>query len=248
MYLQHADKTKWIKEISADPIENFGKNARSKLRATLDRIAEYNIACVVRELDDDFLGWFMPLYQAHISRKHNPKIFNIRETTLENTSHSFPYFSLALLENNKPIGGTIFSVREDNVSIAYRTYQNKWNNAPLPANPSQYAEYKTAKHVVSLGKTKLSHGKDRNPYGLNANIGLAIFKLSVGCAPILPEKYEIYDLDTTTLKRDVLILLLPQKGTHIKTAYLFTTPEKESGYSQLQKYPDRLEVVVKHRN
>ncbi len=154
------------------------------------------------------------------------------------------YFTLSLFENNEPVGGTIFSFLPGRLSVAYRIYNNKWQQADLPANPSLYTEYLITEHAHLNGYDQLSHGQDRNPYGLNSNIGLGLFKLSVGCYPKLPEKNEMTKTDTSTIDSDALIMLPPDKDEVITRAALVTNEPDNPKYTPLFKYKDRLEIEV----
>jgi hypothetical protein len=100
------------------------------------------------------------------------------------------------------------------------------------------------------GKTIISHGKDRNPYGLNSAIGMAGFKLSVGCRPsnVTDGTYEIHTLDTDKLTEDCLILEQPKEGTDITKAYLVTSRENGHKHLQVTKYPEQLSVEVLYRD
>jgi hypothetical protein len=184
------------------------------------------------------------LYEARINEKENPRVFAIAEKTLGGKKPE-KYFSMALYEDNTAIGGTIFSLTDDKLSIAYRTYQNNWLQANLQANPSSYTEYLLNVEAQQQNKSIIIHGKDRNPYGLNSSIGLANFKLAAGCHPELPKVYEVNTIDTDTLTRDVLIFAFPEPGeTTIKKAFLIVDDAGFEKWSQVAKYPHLLDVTI----
>lgn len=249
MIIEHSNFHRWEKKTFPDPLDYFGKNNRSRIRSTLNRIDEYDISYEIKPLDNDFFVWFKPLYEHTITQKQNAKVHDIVNTTLYRTENPRQYYTLALYENGQPTGGTIFSFFNNSLSIAYRVYENEWREAKLPANPSFYTEYLICKHAHEQKVPKISHGKDRNPYGLNANIGLATYKLTVGCHPLLPEAYELIQTDTTAIQTDALIMQLPEKSTeNIRHALLVTSRETEHKYSQLFKYPDKLQVSIEYRD
>lgn len=251
MRVTYASHHRWTKPVVADPVALFGKNAQANMRSALKKIDTDAVRTEIRELDEAFLDWFVPLYAGHIGRKVNPKIFDIREETLGKKEHwgEKKYYSLTLTERGERLGGTIFSVVDTYFAVAYRAYADRWRHGKLRANPSLYAEYVACTHAYGLGMETISHGRDRNPYGPNANIGLAIFKLSVGCEPRKSGKYEMHALETDALTEDALILEYPGDGTDLITrAHLVTLRENEPYYAQATKYPERLAVTIHYRN
>lgn len=249
MHITHATAHKWQKAVYEDPFLAFGKNAQARLRSTLKNIDTTSIETRIAPLDHTFLDIFIPIYEARIHEKANPVVFDIREKTLGRPERAHMYYSMLLLEDNVPLGGTVFSVRDDRLSIAYRTYAHAWNTAQLTANPSLYTEYAISKHAYDLGKQRIIHGKDRNPYGLHSNIGLAAFKLSVGCQPMKSKVYELRELDTEALQTDALVLEYPgDTEDKITKAYLVVTKETEPQWTQVTKYPERLVVQIIHRS
>lgn len=146
------------------------------------------------------------------------------------------------------VGGTIFSLTEKSISVAYRSHETKWPHAALLASPALCAEYLLMQHALELGKIRISHGKDRNPYGMNASIGLAIWKLAIGCLPVKSNDAEMKTLDTETVAEDMLVLVYPGEARRIREAYLLTTPETEQRWLQATKYPERLKVATIYRS
>ncbi len=237
---------KWEKPVIADPLELFGKSARKKVKALLGVVGASSVRADIAHLDDDFLSWFVPMYTARISEKDNPKLFDVKSTTIDTDTKQ--YFSLSLFEDEKPIGGTIFSMSNNRLSFVYRTYNFKWHDDDLPANPTLYAEYLVCRYAFEGEKEVIVHGKDRNPYGINSGIGLAIFKLSVGCKAYKSKSFELSELNIENLNVDTLILEYPgDDSDYIRKAHLVVLPENEQKYIQVTKYPKQLEVEVHYR-
>jgi len=248
MEIKYASHHKWVRTISNDVSLIFGKNNLARLRSTLKNIDTSDVVHRIEPLTDEVLDWFTPLYLKTITTKDNPKLFDIRSTTIGKVS-KYKYYSLTLLEDGTPVGATIFSERGSILSVAYRIYPNNWSQNNLQANPSVLAEYLLNSHGVEQGFKTLSHGKDRNPYGLNSHIGLAIFKLSVGCSAYLPSTpYEIQTLDLNQVNQDVLLFKMPTEGGQITEGVLYATEENLSNYMQVTKYPERLLVEIITRN
>lgn len=236
----------WLKDISAGIEIDFSGRAAKKIHASLPLLEASQIEHRIEPLTEAFFDDFMPLYLGYIGNKQNALLHDVKANTLYKDSR-FPYFSFSLYESGEFIGGTIFSVRADRISYAYRTFKSDWINARIKASPAMIGEYVVAEYASTHGKQFLSHGKDRNPYGINAGIGLAAFKLSVGCRASVSKGAELRTLDTESLTEDCLILELPNEGTAITKAYLVTTPETLEKHIQVTKYPDLLAVEVLFR-
>lgn len=222
---------------------HLGKNNRARLRSTLNKIEETSISYAVTSLTAEIIDWFTPLYQATIGQKQNGKVFDIYGSTLGKQS-SVPYFALILYEGDTAIGATIFSERKTILSIAYRIYPHRWQHHKLQANPSLYTEYVIRQHACGQGYHQLTHGKDRNPYGPNSNIGLALFKLSVGCHVFLPSTaHEVHTGTLEDFTEDILVFLQPKEGdTRITKGILYASTEGLEKYDSITKYPDSVNI------
>ncbi len=239
----------WERDVSDNPYNHFSPRTAGKIRTALALCAETGVTYHIAPLDEGFLNQFVPLYTAHIGNKANAMLHDIYANTLGKEVPTFPYFCLSLYEQGEFIGGTIFSLRPQRISFAYRTFNTTWKQAPLKITPAYISEYLLAEFSCQHALNYISHGKDRNPYGLNAGIGLAIFKLSVGCRATVAKKSELKTLDTSTLTEDVLILAAPKaEETAITHAYLITSRENEHKYLQATKYPELLTVEVLYRD
>lgn len=233
-----------------DSLALFGASEQKKIKDTLKKVSATDVAFVIEPLSDEFLSWWSPMYQAHISSKDNPRVFNVREKTLANTGSGKAYFSLTLMEGEDRLGGVIFSLNDDVLFFCHRTLAYDWKRSGLRASPSLFVEYLLAEHAREIGMKQISHGVDRNPYGLNSSIGLAGFKLSTGCRPQLAKKYEVSTLDTQDLNRDALILALPnepEEHANITKAYLVADKAGIEKWSPVLKYKDRLVVEIIER-
>ena len=235
-------------DISSGLEASFPGRVGKKILSTLPQLENADIRYRIEPLTEAFFVKFLPLYAGQIQTKQNALIHNIVDKTLHNTTSKFPYYSLTITEGDTFIGGAIFSVRKDRVSYAYRTFIKEWQRAKLRAGPALIGEYAVAEFSCARGLQYISHGMDRNPYGLNANIGLATFKLSVGCYPSVSSVFETKTLQSSLLTEDCFILAMPEVGTTIKKAYLVTLPGNEEDYLRATKYPDQLTVEVLYRS
>lgn len=248
MKIEYSNHHRWFRENTSDPMTYFQGRNRKKILSSLDQLEKHGITHVIEPLTKEFFSWFTPLYTSHITVKKNAIVHDTYQKTLGKPVIEYPYFSLTLKENDVYKGGTIFSVREDRLAYAYRVYERTWDSAPIKANPALLAEYFVAEYASRTNLKYVSHGRDRNPYGLNSDIGLATFKLSVGCYPLLTENPEFDVIDTETLTGDALILKKPENGVRITEAYLVTAHDTEAKHIQVTKYPELLEVTRIYRD
>lgn len=249
MEIKYANTHRWRKVVNDDPLALFGKSEQKKLANSLKKVSAYAINHIIAPLDEEFFKWWLPMYQERINTKDNPTNFDIKAKTLGNKSKK--YQSLTLLENNEKIGGVIFSIRNDKLFFAYRTFLYEWKQSPLRASPSLYVEYLLTEYAREKGLSYISHGQDRNPYGLNSGIGLVSFKLSTGCRPQLAATYEVKTIDTNDLKVDALIFALPDPSTpyaDITKAYLVTDKEGLEKWKSILSFKDKLDVEVIERS
>lgn len=248
MLIQYASNHRWVKDIHEDIFPDFGKNNTKKINKLLGNLAQCDISYKFSPLDEDTLSWFVPQYQYRISKKNNPRVLDIYASTLGKTDAPYPYFCLTLFEKDQPIGGTIFTLRENRLSISFRSYADIWSqHEDIVSSPALFAEYLITVHAQENGKKRLVHGKDKNPYGMNSSIGVAIFKLSVGCWPQLQKPFETHEIDLTTCAKNILVLKKPDKA-RIREAFLVTTRADEKKYEQILKYPERLAVTTVMRD
>lgn len=249
MKLLYADNHTWRKTIHPDIFPDFGKNNTKKLKSLLSGMEEQNISYTFESLAKEFFVWFSPLYDSLIASRENFGGYDIIESTLNNTNSKYPYFSFSLLIDNVPIGGAIFTMRKNKLSLVYRAFPSKFpESIDTRCTPALLAEYLLTVYTVCEGKEELAHGADKNPYGINSAIGLAIFKLSVGCKPFLQKTFEVRELDLETLTHDVLVLEYPSEGKRINEAALIATEESLSKYQQLFKYTEQLKIKTYIRN
>lgn len=252
MKITYAIKHRWRKDSAVDPITLFGKSEQKKLKHTLNKLKEHSeIDYKFEPLDKGFFEWWTPMYEERINSKDNPKIFDVEHATLNNPKSGRKYFSLTISENGEHIGGVVFSTNTNTLYFAYRTIIFDWKTAKLRAAPSLLAEYLLARHAHQLGLKIISHGIDRNPYGINSGIGLAAFKLSTGCSPELTDRpTETASLDTNNVTRDIFVMKCPEEavpGARITKAYLIADSAGIEKWQSLLKYEDKLSVEVIER-
>lgn len=245
MHILYPSEHNWIEPILKDPASGLGKNNQARLRSSLLKIHETSITYSVEPLTQEILAWFTPLYTEQIGQKSNPKIHDLYASTIGKET-TYTYYALILKEAGVPIGATIFSKRTHVLSVAYRIYPRSWTQNTIQASPSLYTEYVINRYAFECGYKKLSHGKDRNPYGINANIGLALFKLSVGCLAYLPKAgFEIKELNLDDVTEDILVFENPTEGERrITKGYLCVNKHSLQTYETVTKYPKQILIEV----
>lgn len=251
MIITHASKHRWQRIISTEPLNDFTTKKRKRIKTSLDRMTEAGVKFTIEPLTEAFFEQFTPLYKQIVGNKDNAEIHDVFSKTIGKEFVEFPYYGVRLYENDTYLGGSIFSKRADMLAVAFRALQHNWQTANLPAGPTLLAEYFVSAYAAEQGISIISHGKDRNPYGLNSDIGLATFKLSLGCRAFIPEdarEYEVTEIDTDTMTTDALILAYPGEQQVVTDAYLVMARGAEEQYAQLLTYTDQLKVHALYRN
>jgi hypothetical protein len=244
MLVTHTDKHRWIKKIDPEIFPDFGKNNTKKIKSLLEKLPTTTITHTITLLTPEDIIWFEAHYNTNISAKHNPKPYDVYATTLGKEVINFPYYILSLFENGEPIGGTIFTLRPDRLSMVYRTYPSDWNNAQEKCTPALYAEYLATAYALEQNRPYLVHGRDLNPYGVNSHVGVAIFKMSIGCYPDIKTTVTKTESDLNMLPYGSLLLIHPTEGIRITKGYLIGDAETAQRYEQLFKYPHLLDVTL----
>lgn len=161
----------------------FSKKMMNRMRKSWKVLADSPYRLVRDEIvDDTYLNQFVPLYEKHIGAKKNGHIYPVRERVHEGQAKGHIYEALSLYQDEVLIGGFIYSIRRDALSACFRAFPHELPLA-LPLSVSHLAEHLYFARALELGKHYLRHGKDRNAYGLHSNIGLAEYKLRLGCDP-----------------------------------------------------------------
>jgi hypothetical protein len=225
MILEYPEYVAWEKNIdSNDGLNNFNTRQKKYLISFLKSDNYTRIHYKIETVNDDFLNQFIPFYTNNIESKKNPYIVDIKKLIdLNAKKHSI--YTLSIYEDNVFVGGSIFTHRKESVTTSVKSYVRKWSSFSNSVSPTLLAELYFYIHAKAHNYAKVSHGKDRNPYGLNSNINLCATKLQLGYTPRLPKKGGFKLLDTASLSEDILILLKPESGEVIKTAILFSFNE-----------------------
>lgn len=174
------------------------------------------------DVSDEYLDRFVPLYKQHISAKENGTVFDVRQKIQAGRLKGKQHESVSLWHGDTFIGGQIYSVLADALSVAYRVFPYKLP-LKLPISCSYVAERQLLTRALALRKTRILHGKDHNVFGPHSAIGLAAYKLNVGCVPhVSTAANNVFDaLDNLSLTQDALVFLGATPKQTITEATLF---------------------------
>src|SRR3989339_475674 len=221
-----------------DPYIFFGKKPKKRIKRSLEKInaqAEYKFKIV--DVDNSFLEKFTPLYKNNINEKFTPIIYDVVDNILENQKNGRQYKAISVFKKDEFVGGLIFSIRKNSLSAAYKVFPKELDNFKLPISPTHIAEYLFINYAINCGKEFISHGRDLNAFGFKYNIGLAIFKLSLGCIPFvsISDNNEILTLSQFPDNKDILLFIGKDIDSQINQMILLS---KQSEDNLREKYKE----------
>ena len=206
MNINYPTKIAWRRYLQDESFFAHSKSKQKALRNFLDKVEQNNITHEYITPDEPFYNWFEGMYEAMLDKKANALSFNVREYQIMERQLPTPKYALILKNAGTPVGATIFFKCARSYNIAFKTYETSWpHNKKLRIGPSLYSEYLLFKKGLQDNKDFVSLGIDRNPYGPNADIGLATYKLSAGYVPREIKNAEYKDIDASTVTDDTLV-------------------------------------------
>jgi len=210
--------------------EIWGLETSKRVAKAKERLAAAAVPYrfVVGEMTNEWLDRFVPLYEEYIGAKENGTVFDIRNKITTNQAVGKKYEAISLWQGDVFLGGVIYSLGVKALHVAYRVFPRQLD-IKLPISCSYVAEDYLYRRAFELQKHGIVHGKDRNPYGINSAIGLAEYKLKVGCAPWVSQSEAVVFSDATELRADqeALVFLGKEKGIKITEAILFSDRSPE---------------------
>ena len=142
----------------------------------------------VKNLTDNFI----PIYQTEIMSRDN---FNLKKdeiinSILERVEKNPQKYKFLFIHSNdgELFGGTLFSIVDNKLQMAFRAYKRDINISTLKhkASLDYWGEKLIREYGNNLGLTIFSYGKDTHPYIGRNRIGLALYKLKAGTRPKIP--------------------------------------------------------------
>lgn len=221
----------WKIDISkvSDADHIFGSRTGKKLRKARELLLKSPYIFKVESVTEALLDAFTPLYEENIGTKKNAAIFPVKDRIMKSIRNGENQEMVSLYEHGTFVGGMIYNIKEQNVSVSFKVFP-KTPSIKLPVNLSILAEYMLITRALELGKPTIVHGRDRNAYGQNSNIGLAMYKLQIGSVPYVSATKEnpSHDEHTAIFSEDTLIFLAPKEGDKITRATLYTNKSEET--------------------
>lgn len=192
---------------------------RIKKTRTIIKNSDYRFA--VEPVNDTYLEKFLPLYESAIRVKKHAIVHDVRQKVNEGIASGKVYQSISLYKDQTFLGGMIYNIRKSSLAVAYRSFPHKLE-LKTPISCSYVGEYCLVKEALDLQKRHINHGKDRNPFGQGAAIGLAEYKLRLGATAYVSNDPEVTfeTLEPTNAIEDTLVLLANIPKQKITSAIL----------------------------
>lgn len=232
-----------------EPWQFFGKKTGKRVRRAVEKCAQDKTEVFkIETVDDDYLEAFVKIYTESIAEKSNPRHIDVIQKIHEKQEEGVEYEAVSLYnsDTSKLIGGLLYSKREESLNAAFKAFPAEFS-ATMPATPTRVAEYYFIERAKQLQKTYISHGKDRNVYGVHCDLGLARFKLSIGCVPYVPADNTLWKEEVDANKEKVVFIFLGEDvDTPVQESILITTKTEEesrAAYPELWKH-ERFSVTI----
>lgn len=219
----------------SDAFDCFSTKTRKKIRRGLRLLEEAGGAFTVMPIDDDAIDIFQAMHEGLLKRKQSNLHVRADETIMKGIREGKQIEMLSLWYQNKMIGAMVFHIKQDVVRTIYKVFPEKFDAISLPINLTFLAEYNLFQYAIKRGAKEIIHGRDRNLYGINSSIGLAMFKTQLGCEPRVSKVADIAMVGESIplAGKDILCFLGATQGEVITKAILFTYLTEEEA---MQKY------------
>lgn len=190
-FLLH-NKIIWHGKISSDVSScfypSFYKDVLKRERVFLENFKYSFEDASVEKLKNKFI----PIYQTEIMSRDNFNLEknNIIDSMIERVEKNPQKYKFLFIHSNdgELFGGTLFSIVDNKLQMAFRAYKRDINISTLrhKASLDYWGEKLIREYSSELGLTVFSHGKDTHPYIGRNRIGLALYKLKTGTKPRVP--------------------------------------------------------------
>ncbi len=237
MNFSYPERVAWRIDLSpiSDPLQLFGNKAGKRVRRALEILAtQSRYRFETQDLITDHVDTFLPLYYANIHSKDNPTHYDVVGAIQRNSARAHQQKIITLYDDHTLIGGFIYNIRPTGFYAMYKVFPLTLAACKLPISPTYVAEYYFFKAALEQGATIISHGVDNNLFGFHSAIGLAMFKLSLQCVPVVPMGQTLWSNSTPQFSRDLLIFTGDQSTALITDAVLVSTQDADI---LTQQYP-----------
>lgn len=211
-----------------DANQIFSAKTAKKIRSGLRILDEQEYQFHIEDFDERYIDRFDALYRSNLEAKKSPRIKNIRQM-LANAPEQRQYKILVLEKDGVMLGGLTFFISYGHTLMTVlKVFPYALPDTKLPISPTFLAEYKLFAHCFDLGLDKIVHGRDKNIYGKNSAIGLAMFKTQLGCKPRAAVSAMIFPLESIErTEEDMLVFLASEAKEFIDHAILYTRESPE---------------------
>jgi len=217
-------KISWQLDIAQynDPLAPFGTKIRKKITKAQSLLLEHGYSVRCEDLSEELVDKFVDIYNFHMLAIGGI-IHEVKQKTFLSPPHSYPYKVISIYLKEKYLGGLIFSNRVDHLVTAYKALPHKLEHS-LPISSSFVVEEALNKYAIEHRCRYIRRGKDRNLYGPNLSIGLALYKLQIGAYPrLVPNSKLEPNAGFDWSNQDTLVFLAPGTGEQITEAKLYST-------------------------
>lgn len=173
----------------------------------------------MQDIDEKlFTELFFPLYEKEIAQRPDYHLDKdeIKNHILTNIQEKKEYklFSLYTKKDKKFVGGTLFHLEPDRISIALRVIERAVNQQYKKRTTVDFwVEAQFVDYIKQYQKLFLFHGMDTYPRREH-EIGLALFKLQVGARPMISvHEKEIKTYSAQQLKKLQPIIFFDDPNT-----------------------------------
>ena len=220
----YPQKISWRIDISnyKDSLNPFSDKTRKRISKAKKLLDEQGYMIRCEDLSEKLINQFVYIYNHHIG-KLGGLVHDVKEKIFNNPPHKFPYKFFNIYHKEIYVGGLIFSDRGDHLVVAYKAIPHRLN-IKIPISLSYIAETYLYKYALDNNKMYIRRGSDRNLYGIELSIGLALYKLQIGNYPILVPDKKLTIINCFDWKEeDTLVFLAPQVGNKIDQAMMYST-------------------------
>jgi hypothetical protein len=214
----------WKKDLNDinDISQFFSPKTFKKIVSAKNKVFEQGYIFDVVDVNKTNLLAFENIYKLHINQKKNPRVFEVTDIIEGLMSKNITIKMIQVTKGEEFIGGLIFQERQNYLSTCFKYFPFEIE-IKLPISITYIAEYYLFKYSLEKNCSYLKHGKDRNQYGYNSDIGLARMKLQLNLQPHVFENttsqlFNSFDWDG---KQDVLLFHGSTKDEKITNATLF---------------------------
>jgi len=232
---KHPVKLSWQLDFDQlkDALAPFSTRTRKKIIKAQLLLADHDYSIRCEDLSEELVDRFVAIYKLHM-QAIGGIVHDVKQRVYVSPPHSHPYKVISIYLKDIYLGGLIFSDRVTHLVTAYKAIPHKLKHS-LPISSSFVIEAALNKYAIEHNCKYIRRGKDRNLYGPNLSIGLALYKLQIGTYPrLVPNSKLKPSTGFNWSNKDTLVFLAPQEGNRITEGIIYST----SNQAELQlAYP-----------